>query len=196
MTIKLNTNLVPLFSGTYDTFWEVRECADNGDELEVDYKHEDLMQSIAEAYQANAAYILSELGCPFIEKLSFDGTFESPSEYNFRTDVLDFTIEVDEVELLQKLVDLKDNADFAEFLKQHYTSYDGFMSFTPNNHADIEAAIVDKNNDFERSVGALISFLAKHEIAECGGGCTIEEMVHEDWEGNGYGGLDYEIVKD
>ncbi|MDO8611149.1 MAG: hypothetical protein Q7R95_11540, partial [bacterium] len=112
MQIKLNTNLVPIFSGTYETFWEVNECDDNGNEVDINYNHQDLMKSIAGVYQENADYILSELKCPFIKKLTFDGTFYSPREYNFSTDQLDFTIEVNKTQLIKTLNSLENDDYF------------------------------------------------------------------------------------
>ncbi len=193
MTIKLNTNLVPLFSGTYETIWSVEEYADNGDELEVDYNHEDLMKSIAEAYQDHTIYIRSELNCPFIKSIKFTGKFFSPSQYNFSTDELDFDIEVDKKQLAVTLEKLADDKDFEKFLQEHYTSYDGFSSWTPNNYNEIKNSIDTHGDDFEQSIGAVVSFLAR-ENTEIDDACSIEGMVHEDWAGNGYGGLDYKIV--
>ncbi len=192
MTIKLNTNLVPLFSGTYESIWEVCETDDNGDELEVEYDFKDLLKSIAEVYHQNEKYILSELNCPFIKEIKFDGGFYSPREYNFKTDELDFTIEADKNEILEKLDSLKENPKFAEFLKEHYTSYDGFISFTPNNFSELREQIVNEGDEFTQSIGALIRFVTGE--ADCPN-CLfqeIEEAIHEDWQGNGYGGLDYE----
>ncbi|MDP2720537.1 MAG: hypothetical protein Q8O75_01160 [bacterium] len=195
MQIKLNTNLVPLFSGTYESRWEVSEYNEEGtEEVEVDYEQVDLMESIAGVYQKNAGYILSELNCAFIKKLTFDGTFESPREYNFKTDVLDFTIEVVKTKLLNTLKSLKNDKKFEEFLRENYTSYDGFMSFTPNNYPDLYNEITGEGREFEQAIGALITYLAKSNITEHGG-YSIEEMIHEDWQGNGYNGLSYSIVE-
>jgi len=195
MQLQLNTNLIPIFSGTYETRWEVSEYNDNGDEIEVDYKHDALMQSIAQEYQHNADHILSELNTPFIEKIVFDGTFFSPGEYNFQTDQLDFTVDIDKTKLLDTVNKLKDNKEFAQFLRDNYSSYDGFISFTPNNYQELYDAIIKNDEELEQAVSALITYLAKENIKHSGG-CSIEDMVYEDWQGNGYGGLDYSIINE
>ena len=194
MQVKLNTNLVPLFSGTYESIWEVLEVADDGEELEVDYDLKDLLSSIASVYQENAEYIKSELGASFIKSIRFDGGFNSPREYNFATDTLDFTLEINKAELIRVLKSLEGDQDFEKFLKDNYSSYDGFWSWTPNNYVDIRAEIWGEHEKFDQALGALITYLAKDNITS-EGGTSIESMVFEDWQGNGYGGLDYKIVE-
>lgn len=192
MKVQLNTNLVPLFSGTYESIWDVTAQDDNGDELEVEYKHEDLMKSIAETYQAKQGYILSELNSPFITNIKFLGTFANPREYNFKTDVLDFEVNINKAKMLETLRILENSIEFEAYLKENFTSYDGFMSFTPDNYTELMEQVESEGREFEQSIGALITYLAKSNI-RADGGCSIEDMVHEDWQGNGYGGLDYTI---
>ena len=194
MNIQLNTNLVPIFSGTYESIWEVCEYNDNGDELEVDYKHEDLMASIAQVYGKNEAYILSKLNCPFVKNIKFTGKTFSPREYNFKTDELDFEVTIDKTMLAKTLNSLKSDKNFEAFLHDNYTSYDGFMSFTPNNYDELANQVKTQGDEFEQAIGAIITYLAKPNITHQGG-CSIESMVHEDWNGNGYYGLDYQIIE-
>lgn len=196
MKVQLSTNLVPIFTGTYENIWEVIEYNEEGtEEVEVEYNHIDLMKSIAKTYQKEEKYILSKLNSPFIKSLHFTGDFTSPREYNFRTDVLDFDIEVNRAELIRTLKKLENNQELETFLHDHYTSYDGFISFTPNNYRELKKEIVNQGNEFEQAMGALIRFLAENNI-DSTGGTSIEYMVYENWSGNGYGGLDYKIVKE
>jgi hypothetical protein len=160
----------------------------------VDYKHSDLMASIAKVYKNNEDFILSELNIPWIKKVEFTGDFSSPREYNFSTDTLNFTIEVDYKELKKAVLDLKENKEFAEYLRENYTSYDGFWSYTPNNWSDLWTEISTEGSEFTQSVGALIQFLAQDAIRpqlEFYSG--IEGQIYEDWRGNGYGDLNYQI---
>ena len=190
MKYTLNTNLIPLFSGTYETQWEVSEANDEGEELEVNYDHHELMKSIARVYQKNEDYILRELNCPFIRSIHFTGGTYSPREYNFKTDELDFTIDINEKKLQEALEGLWDNADFDAWLRENFTSRDGFISFTPNSYMKLHDAIVKHTDEHDQALGAVITYLAKKNLKPHGG-CSIEEMVHENWQGNGYGGLDY-----
>ncbi len=202
MKYELNTNLVPLFSGTYETWWDVSETDDEGEELEVEYDQQELMKSIAQVYAKKEKYILSEFNCPFLRSIHFTGKTFSPREYNFKTDELDFVADVNESKLRETLAGLKDNKDFATFLHDNYTSYDGFWSFTPNNYAGIVEALTKPTDEHglqqqtchhDQALSAVITYLAKNNIKQHGG-VSIEEMLHEDWEGNGYSGLDYKIV--
>ncbi len=185
MLVKLNTNLVRLFSGTYETEWEVSETNDEGDELEIDYKFKDLLKSIASVYQAESKYILDTLDVSFISKLRFNGVFYSPREYNFSTDELDFIIDINAVKLQRTLDSLKDSKEFKDFLHDRYSTRDGFWSYTPDNYKDLAKEIKEHGEEFEQSIGALITFLARDRFEE------IELQVYEEWACNGYGGLDY-----
>src|SRR3990172_10375324 len=156
MKVLLNSNLVPLFRGTYESIWEVNEYEDNGDEVEVDYKFEDLMKSIVEAYKNEEKWILSELNLPFVKDIKFTGEFYSPREYNFVTDEIDFKLDISKAQLVKTLDSLKENQEFKEFLAENYTSYDGFMSFTPNNYNEIRENILSTGSEYEQSISAVI----------------------------------------
>ena len=194
MKTTLNTNLVPLFSGTYESIWEVYETDDQGNELPVDYNQADFMASIASEYQKHNAYIKSELAIDFIKSINFTGGTNSPREYNFSTDTLDFEVEINKTKLLQTLKNLETDQEFSKYLKDNFTSYDGFMSFTPNNYHDLKTQIVGEGDEYSQALGALITYLGKN--IEHGGGTSIEEMVFDSWQGNGYGGLDYKIEEE
>ena len=190
MKYTLNTNLIPLFNGTYNTQWEVSETNDEGEELDVDYDFGELMKSIAHAYQKNETYILSELNCPFIRSIHFTGGTYSPREYNFSTDTLDFTVNIDERLLRVSLEALRGNKDFGTWLRENFTSRDGFISFTPNSYGELFEAITKHGDEHDQALGAFITYLNKEEL-DLYGKCEIDETIHEDWQGNGYEGLDY-----
>lgn len=68
----------------------------------------------------------------------FTMTFEriwSPSYYNFETDAAIFSVEYDEA-FEEAMLAYASNKDFGAFLNKHYSSRDGFVSFTPNNLTD------------------------------------------------------------
>jgi len=190
ITAELNTNLIRLFGGTYESQWEITEIADNGEELEVEYKHNDLMAGIAREYQNHASEIVRDIELPFIKKIEFTGGFHSPREYNFSTDELDFKLELDIDELVKTLKTYKDNAEFRQYLIDHYRSRDGFISFTPDNYEELAKNIIEEGEDFDQSLGAFITYLTSDKFQE------IENDIWEDWQGNGYGGTDYKIIEE
>lgn len=191
MKLELNTSMVPIFTGTYQD-WEPIETEDNGDEVELDYTHDSLMKSIVEAYQDKTNDILETLkgyGIDFIKSIKFTGGYYCPHEYNFKTDSLDFEIEIVNGRLLKVINELKGNDDFELFLNENYSSRDGFISFTPNNWWGIKNAIVNKTDEIEQSVSAIIQyFISKSESNR-----EIECEVQEYWQANGYLSLDYKL---
>lgn len=191
MKIKLNTSLVPFFTGCYENIWEVRETDDDGNELEVEYDFKDMMKSIVEAYTNHEDEILRDLEVSFIKSIKFTGGFYSPREYNFSTDNIDFEVEVDKKELNKTLDKLATDLEFRQFLTDNFSSRSGFISFTPDNYSEIVEQIETENDHLAQSVGAVIRYLATQETLD-----NIEEMVYDHWQGNGYGSLDYKIVNE
>lgn len=195
MKVKMNTGLIPIFSGTYYTQWKVTEYDEDGQELDLEYDFSEFMDGIARAYDADSPQILRDMKycAPFITGITFTGAHYSPKEYNFSTDVLDFVLDVNSKMLRTKLVELKGSREFADFLSENFRSRDGFISFTPHTFAGIYDSIVHhrtgKYNRFEHALAALVTFLCRDVLPE------IEEHVCNRWDGNGYGGLDYTTVE-
>lgn len=195
MKVELNTSLFGIFSGTYGTAWEVTATDDLGNELDVEYEFTDLMKSIARVYQENRKDILDlmkESEIDFVSNTTFTGGFYSPREYNFSTDTLDLVVTLNKKKLVEKTRKLCQERLFIQYLEDNFTSCDGFMSFTPNNPKDLLESIEAENDEFDQSLGAILTYLAVSHDTDWYE--TIEGGVHEDWQGNGYGGLDYKVI--
>lgn len=94
--------------------------------------------------------------------LTYDRTY-SPRYYNFETDSVIFTFGYSD-ELKNCMFDyVNGNDDFKKFLKDKYTSCDGFISFTPNNWEDW---FDGWNMDEWKCVSALLRFLIEQKITE------------------------------
>lgn len=80
-----------------------------------------------------------------IKSVVSNGEILSPREYNFETDELSIDIEMEEnfMDTLKANFSKWETGPVAEWLHDHYTSYDGFWSAVPNNASDIAAAIED-----------------------------------------------------
>lgn len=192
MIYKLNTSLVPIFSGTYETLWDIEETDNDGNELPVSYDTKEMLKSIAKAYDNNADYIKDELGIDWIKAISFPGGTYSPREYNFSTDSLDMNVDVNYRLMLKYLASLEGNQEFTDWLHEQYSSRDGFISFTPDNWHEMRRVIYNHDNDKEQAVGALIRWAGTQANPDNFGYAQgVEEYIWEEWRGNGYGGTDY-----
>lgn len=188
MKLELNTNLIPIFSGTYGTIWDVNDYLEREVELsdgEYDFDSIDIdfakyMESILECYKNNDDWILGELGIDWIKSIKFTGHY-SPREYNFSNDQLDLTLDIHYPKLMKWLLSLnKSDMDSLDvWLHENYTSYDGFWSHTPNNFGSLLQEIRDKGDHFDQAISALITY---HIEAD-----AIEEYVYDDFMSNGYG---------
>ncbi len=135
--------------------WLVEECTDY-----IDYSgyHNDMAGAICEG-------VCEELKShDLIESYEFEG-LRSPKYYNFSNDSIDVTVEVDIISLIEKCK--KDIVDFAAYLLDHYTSYDGFMSGYSNDPDDwfgLEDDYTDGliMNDTGHCIGAVLNFLLRY----------------------------------
>ena len=163
--VVLNSNLVNIFSGRYETFWEFPiDDEQEQDEIEqgLDLSMDNYltMDDILAKYQG--AIGSSDFGLDFIVDINFTG-FYSPKYYNYSTDTIDFILDIDEPKMFDALDNLKDNKEFELFLYENFTSRDGFWSHTPNKYDDLVYQIKTGGDEYEQSVGALISFLVGNE---------------------------------
>lgn len=102
--------------------------------------------------------LLVDLGLGIIDIKVVD--IYSPKYYNFSTDSLNFDLVTDDKftdNIIDVINNLKPNEyeDLESFLKNNYTSYDGFTSFTDNNVDDLIASIKDSH---EREIGAFLTW--------------------------------------
>lgn len=168
MKVTLNTNLFPIISvGMYDSNISPDDIFDDysiNDDKENGYIHYD-SEYFWDNFQ-NGRYVKR------IEQLAgeyLNGTIQSesgievtikckeiysPKEYNFNTDEIVMDVTYSKTKILQLIK--KDNETFNQFLKDKYSSYDGFMSFTSNNFDDW---LVDFEDNNVRAVGAVLRFL-------------------------------------
>ena len=193
--MKVNTWL-PVFSGFYGTVFE----NDNTDFIEEDIKdycRENKLTKKQEQILLDTVYISNSFDTAMEEYknntcLSCTRTIEkelidlnvvtsikmeklvSPREYNFYNDLIsiDVNFSKDNIKEIKKI--LSDNMDkWTQYLKDHYSSYDGFMSFQDNYPESGEWQI---DNIFKKgfknqftNTGAILNFIC--EIND------IDEMV-------------------
>ena len=81
-----------------------------------------------------------------------------PREYNFATDAIDFSIEIDTDWVAAKFAELSSDPDFISFIKKRYSSYSGFISFMPNSVEDFEALGNPDSDDYWKMVSAIVSY--------------------------------------
>ena len=146
---KIETYL-PIFSGFYNTIWQYddesaiyfinQEREEKNlnnitwEHLEIDYPQyeEDIVKGLCDIIQDK----LSD----YVEKIELQ-KIQSPKEYNFKNDSVDVII-IPKIENIQKFI-YDNKKKFKEYLKNRYTSYDGFISHYDN---DMESWEADTNN--------------------------------------------------
>ena len=88
-----------------------------------------------------------------IKSIEYKGLY-SPRYYNFETDKLNLIIDCD-VEALKKYCFEDNKAEFDVYLHDNFTSYDGFISFVPNN---VKEFMSEYEDDTERMLNVMIEY--------------------------------------
>jgi hypothetical protein len=167
MKANLNTNLFPIINvGMYYSFispdsifddYDINEDFENGDS---EYNAEQFWDNFdndkykAKIQELAADFLTYEIDENFITIEA--GELYSPKYYNFDTDNIELIVNFDKFKLLDEIK--KDVNAFNTFLKEKYSSYDGFCSFTANN---FDQWYIDYKDEKETAIGALLTYLFK-----------------------------------
>jgi len=169
---------LPLFSGFYGTIWELdTELTDennkeiNFDRLQIDY----------DKYNRDVClHIIDELNdeLNFLDvKITFENIV-SPKFYNFENDSCNVDIEVNTKKLQAYLN--TNHVQLAEYIKDRYTSRDGFTSYHFN---DVNEWIFETENftkfDDEHKLGSLLEFVCQLEL-------ITEDSIYQRFDYNTY----------
>ena len=174
MTIKLNTNLFPIISvamyGTYldpdsmfDSYMIESDKDDGYIHFGVDYFWDNFQSDKYRlAIQERAhSFINGKHSENNVWVLIKAGEIYSPKYYNFSNDEIDLEVTFSKSKVLNEVN--KDITKFNDFLKERYSSRDGFNSFTSNNYIEW---LEDYNEDKDTSIGAVLTYLFQETIEE------------------------------
>ena len=172
MKAQINTNLFPIISvGMYNSILapesifnssqidddRLEGCINYGSEYFDDNFQNDLYEK---AVQDRADYFLT--GRHEANGISIEiktGEIYSPKAYNFATDQLDLEVIFNKTLVKQYA---KNNQEyFDDFLREHFSSYDVFHSYTPNNYDDWAK---DFKDETPQSIGAVLTFIFLDEL--------------------------------
>lgn len=116
-----------------------------------------------------ADYGVMEGGGVSIEFKPMEGaTIQSPREYNFQTDTLEFNVVFSYGQLLDFAV--RNTQGLNDYLQANYKSRSGFISLTPDNFHDWRTSYKDVDI---RAVAAVINYWNEHH------GCYFEEIQQD-----------------
>ena len=174
---KLNkvSTWLPGFSGFYGSLWEDTEDMEieginderkekglspiTYDDCEWDYKtfHNDLSEKICSV----VCEYLKDNG--FIQGYKYE-KLTSPREYNFYNDSVNVTM-ISDMKATKRVIEylIANKLDFEKYLKNKYTSYDGFCSSYPN---DIDAWLGDIGATLAHyhMLGSVLDFILRHHL--------------------------------
>jgi hypothetical protein len=99
---------------------------------------------------------LKSINDTVIISLCGTGAIDSPSYHNYRSDELDFEVEIEQEELMKILSNVTADAVFFKWAEQ-FKSHSGFISWMPYRRDDYIQAI--NGEDIERSLAMYLSYL-------------------------------------
>jgi hypothetical protein len=160
--MKVKTYL-PLFSGFYESHWD-EPCFDGEEEIfniPSDMTIDDFVDwnkyhnHIAKEMCNEVQHLLSD----FVSDIEFE-KISSPKYYNFENDSIHCEITFDDDKIINYL---NDNFEaFSTYIRERYTSRDGFISFYENNALEW----LDGWQDDSHKVGSILQFICESEQFE------------------------------
>ena len=165
---KIKTYL-PVFSGFYNTVWQFKDenilydvndtRKENGlPELESDENFDIAYNEYENDVSKELCKVLQENLSDFVEMIEFENVY-SPKTYNFSTDSINCIIET-KPEAIKEFI-YKNKGAFSEYLKNKYTSCDGFIAGYGNRFENWKK-YTNNFNDFtenEHYLGAILDFI-------------------------------------
>lgn len=167
--MKTINTWLPVFPGFYSTIFEPdEECEiyhinDLRTENDLPPLPFEAIKFDYEGYQNDVAEsccnIIERELSDFITSLKFQSV-SSPREYNFRNDSVNIAVELseDNEKTIKKYL-LDNNEDFRKYIKNRYTSCDGFMSFYSNDSNDwfLDADLLEHDH----KLGSVLEFICE-----------------------------------
>ena len=163
-TIQLEINF-PMFEGFYYSQLDLAENIEVGegdnccmneeqfDEIDWNKTNENVSKFYLNYFKDELSDFFKSIGVLSLEFIKVD----SPKYYNYSTDKLVCDIKIDKNVFIHELRKHKfDN--WGQFLKDNFTSYDGFISFYPNTAMEWDELINEKIEDDNVIIETLLQF--------------------------------------
>lgn len=165
--MKIETDC-PLFPGFYNTMFEPseeNEIYSHNQEHDTDLSYDDFTWDYDDYQERVASAFVSSFEREFKDIMpGIDIKFQkvvSPKEYNFRNDSINIEVNMNFNNFMEIVNENKEN--IRDYIRQNYTSRDGFISFHSNVVEDwCNPDYIMENLDHR--VGALMEALAHHYI--------------------------------
>lgn len=190
---KVSTWL-PGFEGLYNSFWDDTGFEDSEiDDINYERKKKNLSPITWDDCQFDYSEYYRELSEGITHQVSGylkDNGFisgycyeklVSPKAYNFSNDSIniDFYISKENEQNISEFLD-HNQKEFKEYLKSHYTSYDGFYShYSP----DVSEWGINEALNHPHKAGAILDFILRLHLKNEDGSESVQYWLYENVEG-------------
>lgn len=156
MTINTISDTLGYTLDTYSTF-DPYALIDDGDWTEqTDFDHTAFVADFANCQ----AELLQKYHDRVLLEVTAMGSY-SPREYNFKTDNSELIIKLNSRVLLKYITD--NIGEFGDYLRETFTSYDGFMSFVANNWQEFVAELNENTEVHDRNWAIMLGWYLRRE---------------------------------
>lgn len=192
-TIQLEINF-PLFEGFYNSYLDLSENIEVGegeeysmteeqfDNIDWNSTNENVSKFYLGYFKDELSDFFKSIGVLSLEFIKVD----SPKYYKYSTDKLVCNIEIDKNVFVHELRK-HDFDNWEQFLKDNFTSYDGFISFYPNTTMEWDELI---NEEIENG-NIIIETLLKFYLEQNDGFYEIKENLFTEIFENTFEFLEY-----
>lgn len=150
----------PLFSGFYNTIWD--DCFDQELEDDVDFDKVN-WQEIHKEIAKNFVHAMNKQLFKIVDSIEYQ-ELASPKFYNYENDTINVNVSLDTSKLQWYCAENK--AELDKYLKDRYTSRDGFISYYGNSY-EVWAEDTKYFTEFnDHTLGALLDFYCINEGIE------------------------------
>ena len=188
---KAVETFLPVFSGFYNTFWQFQDddilysINQDRDNIGLSPIEWDCLEFNYPEYEIDTVQgvilELNDILSAYVDKIEFQ-KIQSPKTYNFKNDSVDVLI-TPKIDKIKSFI-YANMEDFKLYLKNRYTSYDGFLSHYSNNVEDWKE-YTDNFTDYGGSghyLGSVLEFICqKNNIEELDIYYHVKENISE-WE--------------
>ena len=192
-TIQLEINF-PLFEGFYNSYLDLSENIEVGegesysmteeqfDNIDWNSTNENVSKFYLGYFKDELSDFFKSIGVLSLEFIKVD----SPKYCNYSTDKLVCNIEINKDVFVHELRK-HDFDNWEQFLKDNFTSYDGFISFYPNTAIEWDELINEKIEDYNVIIETLLQFY----LEQNDGFCEIKENLFTEISENTFEFLEY-----
>lgn len=168
----VSTNVIPIIDVGH--YWGVLSTFFDSDYVIYDDSIDDFWNQVVSESMDIIQESFNDYDIP-AKVIPGSGSIYHPREYNFSDDELNFSISVNNAWVNQKFEEYKDSPEFQNYLKNNYSSYEGFISYFPSNIQEFINAF-ESDRDRWKAVCQIITYQFDNDVRKDNSETLVERL--------------------